>query len=88
LLFKDHRAEEAIALVHEGIQRLPVNPELVYRLSSYLYNNGQIAEAYRTFEDALSINPQLSKAVFEYSPLMANDQFIQDLLNTYLSKHD
>ena len=83
LLLADNRADEALDTIQKGLVFNPDSMELMYRLACYHYILGNINESYRTLTEALERNVDLSTSIFEYTPSMANDTHILELIELY-----
>ena len=54
LLYQHQHQKEAIDVLYEGIKYHPESADIVYRLSAYLFNQGDDSKALTYFQDALN----------------------------------
>lgn len=73
----------AINSVIEGISYQKNNASLMYRLSVYLYYNGQIRESLLRFEQALSLDFDKHPEFFDFAPELLGDRLFNDLIDLY-----
>ena len=80
---KNESKTEAIEVLKKGVKLNTKNAELSYRLSAYLFQNGNENQALTIFEEALSIDYDLHKEFFQYFPSIKNNKNLLHLLIEY-----
>ena len=83
LLYNNESVNEAIKLLQEGLKLNPKNAELSYRLSAYLLQNGEENQALSTFKDALQLDYDLHKELFQFFPSIKNNKNLLHLLTQF-----
>ncbi|WP_176695486.1 tetratricopeptide repeat protein [Phaeobacter sp. B1627] len=68
------RSDEAAALLKSAMGHAPGNAIVVYNLANALRQLGNTAEAKRYYAQALSLQPDLPEARFNYGQLLCSDQ--------------
>lgn len=82
LLFRKKRFEEAIQLLNQIYQYNHDNSTVNYRLAAYYTYQGDIENAQKYFNKALSINSQECKEMFRHFPKTKSYLAIQQLVET------
>ena len=83
LLYQQEYQKEAIDVLCEGIKYHPDSADIFYRLSAYLFNQGDDNKALTYFQDALKLNYEKHQDIFIYMPNVKDNPNLINLLNTY-----
>ena len=83
LLYQKNHQKEAIEILYQGIKYHPKSADIFYRLSAYLFNEGEEAKALNFFQSALKLNYDKHSDIFTYIPHVKDNPNLLNLLNTY-----
>ena len=83
ILYQQESLNEAIDSLYEAIDYNPKNAKLIFRLSAYLLKIGDETKGTTLFENALKINYDLHKELFEYMPSIKNNKNLLNLLDNF-----
>lgn len=75
--------DAAIDLIMEGLEDMPDNSEMQYRVVCYLIAAGQYQEAVKFLEIALALNYEQHKILFEFFPRLEVQKALQKLINQF-----
>jgi hypothetical protein len=73
---------KATEIMGESISYNPLNAELHYRQSAYLFLSGKIEDSMIKLENAVQLDYNLHHLLFEIAPMMQNDDRINWIINT------
>ncbi|MEJ0033265.1 MAG: tetratricopeptide repeat protein [Bacteroidota bacterium] len=68
IYFEQGAHEKAIDIITQGLDELPEESELYYRITAYLIEAGQFKEAFNYLENALILNFEGHSALFDFFP--------------------
>lgn len=83
LLYEHNSKDMAIETLNEAIFFLPQESDLYYRLTAYYIGNGSPSGASEVLADALKLNQDGYKKMFEDMPQLKKSKFIRDLLKIH-----
>ncbi len=75
--------DAAIDLIMEGLEEMPDNAEMQYRVVCYLIAAGQYQEAVKFLELALALDYDQHKVLFEFFPRLEIQKALQKLINQF-----
>ncbi|HRZ75916.1 MAG TPA: tetratricopeptide repeat protein, partial [Bacteroidales bacterium] len=83
LMASNGKMDEAVGLIRKGIDKLPHDPDLQYRLAAYLLLSGRAQEAYEVFGKAMEMNFMRHHEVFIYRPELRNNAPLIELIDLH-----
>ena len=83
IYFERGETEEAIRIVKSGIESLPEESELYYRLTAYLIESGLYQEAFDHLENALVLNFENHKTLFEFFPKLETQKALFKIIDQF-----
>jgi tetratricopeptide (TPR) repeat protein len=81
--YEQGEIDAAIDLVMEGLEDMPDNSEMQYRVVCYLIAAGQYQEAVKFLELALALNYEQHTILFEFFPRAEVQRALQKLINQF-----
>ena len=75
--------KKAIELIQSGIEELPESSELYYRLTAYLISAGKYKEAFHYLENALILNFDNHKVLFDFFPRLETQKALFKIIDQY-----
>jgi tetratricopeptide (TPR) repeat protein len=83
IYFDQNRFEEAIDVVKEGIEELPDQAELYYRMVVYQIKTGKYKEAFSYLENALTLDFGRHVMLYELMPEIKHQKAIFKIISQY-----
>lgn len=83
LYFKLDDYAEATEIVSKGLEQMPSQIELLYRMAGYVYLRGYIQESKKILANALEIDYSKHSEFLDFFQELKNDPQITDLINQY-----
>jgi tetratricopeptide (TPR) repeat protein len=80
IYFEQNRFEEAIDVIREGIEELPEEAELYYRLVVYLIKMGKYKEAFTYLENALTLDFDRHTILYELMPELQKQKAVYKII--------
>ncbi len=83
LFFVVGNIEQAIEIITEGMQIIPDNADLKYRLAAYFYSINLNEEAHRILIGALELDRSKLQDMFDFNPYLINNPEIIDIIENF-----
>jgi tetratricopeptide (TPR) repeat protein len=83
IYFEEKRFEEAIDVVREGIEELPEESELYYRMVVFQIKMGNYKEAFSYLENALTLAYDKHTILYELMPELKKQKAVSKLIAQY-----
>jgi len=83
IYFDQNRFEEAEDVIKEGLEELPEEASLYYRLVVYLIKTGKYKEAFSILENALTLDFEKHVLLYELMPELEQQKAIYKIINQY-----
>jgi tetratricopeptide (TPR) repeat protein len=83
IYFDQNRFEEAEDVIKEGIEELPENAELYYRLVVFLIKSGKYKEAFSYLENALTLDFEKHVILYELMPEVKHQKAIFKIISQF-----
>lgn len=75
--------DEAISLIMNGLETMPDDPDLYYRMTVYLIEAGKYKEAFNYLENALILDFDKHIQLFEFFPKLETQKALFKIIDQF-----
>jgi tetratricopeptide (TPR) repeat protein len=81
--FEQGDITKATDIISDGLNELPDNADLFYRMAIYLLDSGKVKEAFNYLENALILNFDGHKVLFDFFPNADAQKALYKIINQF-----